>query len=512
MNMPALAFFSRAMRRQVTGLWPCLFRSGLLAIAFLFLLAVFGASAGLSAPGLTAFQVVAFLNLAFITLAGFGYFATAITEEKSEMMLGLLKMTGLSPVSILLGKSTTRLLAALIVLLVQVPLSLLATTLGGVSWLQFWAVYAALAAYVIFLSSLGLLCSVLCASSTRAGMLTFAVVVLLFALPNLGAGLAGSGWLSGTVGAGVGQASDFLDECLVTSRFTEVFETGFSGAVVGVQFASNFLGGILLFLAAWGLFGLLTREQKEAAPRRGLLPRRTRAVRWLGAGRCWKRALTWKDFHFIAGGYSWGVGKLLVYAAVAALLTFSMAGEFEVPIFALVLQGVAVGGTLLEVSAFAGRLFNLEKTWKTLAGLMMLPMNLRELFGQKCLACLLALIPNAALFFFAFLLNPQDSAAYMVEILENPSLSGLVAGGLVLGTVFVMLVATFSLVLKHGALLVSVGIFVVGSCFVTPVFGIFGVMGGSGLQFAVAALVCGSVVFILGRMMVVLVRRAAAAE
>ena len=88
------------------------------------------------APGLHFLQEMVWLNLVFITLAGLSYFASAITEEKEEMMLGLLRMTDLNPVAILLGKSTSRLVGALLLLLVQVPFVLLAVTLGGVGLLQ----------------------------------------------------------------------------------------------------------------------------------------------------------------------------------------------------------------------------------------------------------------------------------------------------------------------------------------------------------------------------------------
>ena len=82
----------------------------------------------------------------------YGFFATAITEEKEEGTLGLLKMAGISRVSILLGKSTSRLITAILLFLVQLPFTLLAITLGGVTLGQIFAAYWALLAYMLLVA------------------------------------------------------------------------------------------------------------------------------------------------------------------------------------------------------------------------------------------------------------------------------------------------------------------------------------------------------------------------
>ena len=55
---------------------------------------------------------------------------SAEAEEKEEQTLGLLRMTGLNALSILLGKSTSRLLGALLLLLAQFPFTIFAITLA----------------------------------------------------------------------------------------------------------------------------------------------------------------------------------------------------------------------------------------------------------------------------------------------------------------------------------------------------------------------------------------------
>jgi len=85
------------------------------------------------APG-CVFWTDGLVNLIFITLAGLSSFASAITEEKEEMTLGLLRDDGAQSNRYLLGKSTEPMIGALLLLLVQVPFIMLAVTLGG-RWL-----------------------------------------------------------------------------------------------------------------------------------------------------------------------------------------------------------------------------------------------------------------------------------------------------------------------------------------------------------------------------------------
>ncbi len=114
----------------------------------------------MGAPGLALFTTIANIDLVFITLAAIGFFATCITEEKEEGTLGLLRMTDLSPIAIVLGKFGGRLLTALLLILIQLPFTLLTITLGGVAPAQIEAAYIALLSYMVLLAGVGLLVSV----------------------------------------------------------------------------------------------------------------------------------------------------------------------------------------------------------------------------------------------------------------------------------------------------------------------------------------------------------------
>ena len=98
-------------------------------------------------------------------------------------MLGLLRMTDLNPLSILLGKSTSRLCGALLLLAAQFPFTLLAVTLGGVSARQIVAAYLALGAYTFFLCNLALLASVVARRTGQAAASSASCLVVLWSAP-----------------------------------------------------------------------------------------------------------------------------------------------------------------------------------------------------------------------------------------------------------------------------------------------------------------------------------------
>jgi hypothetical protein len=87
-------------------------------------------------------MMVMFLNAGFIGIAALSIFPAAISEEKEDETLTLLRMTNLSALSILFGKSTSRFIGAMLLLAVQIPFTLLAITLGGITFSQIAAAYA----------------------------------------------------------------------------------------------------------------------------------------------------------------------------------------------------------------------------------------------------------------------------------------------------------------------------------------------------------------------------------
>ena len=200
-----LAMLHRAIRLDARLTRTHLFRLSfaLLVYGALIYLQIISASL-LGAPGLKLFATMTWLNLVLISLAGVSFFATAITEEKELDTLGLLKMAGIDPLGILLGKSTSRLLGTILLLLVQLPFTLLAITLGGVTLGQVLAAYCSLTAYMVLLANVGLLCSVMFRRGGTASGVTVLFLVAYFAAPvgirGLEVGLVNSGLIAGRSG------------------------------------------------------------------------------------------------------------------------------------------------------------------------------------------------------------------------------------------------------------------------------------------------------------------------
>ncbi len=408
MSRPIFALFTRALRLEARQNLPYLARVILVGVIVLELLMFYAASSRMGAPGLQFFATVFFTNLVVITLAGIGYFATAITEEKEEMTLGLLRMTRLDPLSILLGKSTVRLIGALMLLVMQIPFTLLAITLGGVALSQVLAAYLALLSYMVFMSSLGLFWSVVCEKSGNAGGAVLLSLLVFFCLP-LGTPLIHELELSGKLeadGAFATLAKRCFDATLEANPFKrgiDIMKTGFSGSLVGWQFISNVALGVLLFLGAWRLFEFFTREQKEASPARGLLARGTGGRRrWLSPGRPWRNALAWKDFYFMAGGW-WTA--LLTYLVCGAILgtVYWLICKYDMPPpprlvdFAFGAQFPAWIIFGLQTIFAAGKVFAEERNWQTWPNLMCLPISTGRLAWSKVLGIFTGTLPLASI-------------------------------------------------------------------------------------------------------------------
>ncbi|MFK7776906.1 MAG: ABC transporter permease subunit [Gimesia sp.] len=248
------ALFNRALCVDFRLTRTHLFRF-LFAVMILFsLMMAHTTSRMIAAAGLVFFSQIIYLNFVFILMAGISFFATAITEEKEEQTIGLLLMAGVSPISLLLGKSLPRLISALLLLSVQFPFTLLAITLGGVTFSQVIAAYSALAAFLFCVANLGLVCSVFCARSRSAS--TLVVISLLFyflGLPLFKWALsliANQGWVSaGSILVTYPQyLFDWLGQFSVLTQVNMILITGFNESPWGMQFwGSLIFGGVLFF-------------------------------------------------------------------------------------------------------------------------------------------------------------------------------------------------------------------------------------------------------------------------
>lgn len=469
-----LTLLVRAVRLDTRMLFPHLFRFLFVGIIYLPLVWAHSERLRLGAPGLYVFTGMAYLNFVFITLAAVSFFATAITEEKEEETLGLLKMAGVGPVAILLGKSTSRLIAAKMLLLVQLPFTLLAITLGGVTLPQIVAAYVALFAYLVFAANLGLFCSVMCKQSGNASGLTgFTLLAFFLGVPLMRFMLTlwtqyGTLSPNGFVARSLDTILEWLSAASVFSRLQSTTATGFAESPFSYQVISNLSAAAVLFLLAWASFDFFTRDLRTATPGRGILFRRSSRLRRFGLGRAWHNALAWKDYNFVAGGKPMFIAKIILYGCLLTLLgtITSYANKWQFDRRDFVRAGIPImilfGG--VEFCLYASRIFHEEVKWKTLSATMMLPHSTAYIAYSKLVGCLLAMIPVAGFFIVVLMFDGHTSGQFLDEVVGAEGIFTVM-----LFSTFLHLTALLSLYVKRGALAVAIAIMIgTWMCCATP--------------------------------------------
>ena len=461
-----LALLIRSLRTDARLVRSHVFRLVFVGLIYAGLIFALDQSAFIGAPGLRFLRQIAWLNVLLLTVAGATFFSTVITEEKEEGTLGLLRMAGISPLSLLLGKSVPRLLAAVLLLSMQLPFTLLSITLGGVTVHQVFALYAGLAAYLLFISQFGLFASVACRRSRKATWLVFSLLFVFIVAPPYVSmivsatttasavpwwtewGLAALGWLA---------------RLSIYQRTMGIMQTGFADPIASTQVVSNLIAAGVLFALSWATFDLFNRGEALAGPERGL-------QWWLGqrrgrAPRVWSNPFLWKDFHFMAGGTPMIAAKFLAYSVLIAVLTWSVV-ELDGRVRGFprdYLAGCTLGAMLVaaavELGMYASRVFHEEIQWRTLPVLLTLPRALPIISYSKLAGCLFGLAPAATLFAAGVLVSPKVLGDAIDDAIRDSTWLFLFTQFIV----FIHLTAFLSLFLRWGAAPLSfIGVFVLG--------------------------------------------------
>jgi ABC-type transport system involved in multi-copper enzyme maturation permease subunit len=425
-------------------------------------------SGGVGAPGLRLFHSICYLSIALISLAGLGFFASAIAEEKEEGTLGLLKLADLSTLSIVLGKSTSRLAIALVVFVGQIPFALLSITLGGLTAAQVWAAYVAMAAYLVLVANIALVWSVVCNRTSSASLLLLLTLLLgLFVAPTLHKSQAG---LERDKLVPVGNAamdlvwgtSEFFDTNSIFTRVDTILTTGFDEPAVSMQVWTNLAAALVCFVLACLVFNRFTEYVGSTPGVRG-----TRVRRWSGRSirsRPGRLPLVWKDFYFLAGGPRAVIFKSVLYVLLIAGLfrmydwvwVLSYASFQEAAWFSAVLIAVA------ELLLCATRIFHSERAEGTLPCLLVLPRSLWSICYGKLTGCLLGSVPTILMFVALFVLLP-DSMMREEDFFENFMPACMMFLVLLHLTVF------YSLIVRWGALPLAMGTLLLGGTCIVPI-------------------------------------------
>ncbi len=401
--LPLIALFSRAVRDEVRGKFSPIIR----ATAALFLLLLVGVNQRSfeyqAAAGQGLLMMIAMVNFFGLTLVGLGSFCSAITEEKEEGTLALLRMTRLNPLAILLGKSTARFVGGLLFLAVQIPFTMLCVTLGGAARDQILRVYAVLGAYLFFLCNLGLFWSVICRRTSRAVSLTFFCGIVFYILPWFLAGpLFLRSFTGGPASPEFGLFEWVIAHLIRSNPLGDIANTIFNRGGGGFPFTSDSLpfhlgGGAVFFILSWVLFDRFCSNAGEAAPRKRKLT--GGSAYGLRVPRPWRLAIAWKDFHFITGGKK-GMGiRLILYSVViGCICAWSNSNKFgngnlDYGDIGGIIRWSALILFTAEFLSVSTRIFGVERKRQTLGSLYLLPTSPARIAWQKFLGCALSLLP-----------------------------------------------------------------------------------------------------------------------
>lgn len=469
-----LALFARSLRDLVRAKSHFWMRAGVAVLVLFFLAVSHQTSQWMGAPGRTVFAFITAINFLLVTLLAVGYFGTAIAEEKEEQTLGLMRMTNLDPLSILLGKSTSRLFAALMLLAVQVPFAILAVTLGGVSLGQIEAAYTHLGAYTFMLCNLALLASVVFSRVWKAALATLVVLFVFFVGPEVLRKIALSAALMPV--DYLYSAADAWESILPTKYLETVFTTGFAGDPFGWPILSHLLGGAGCFLLAWLVFERFADPAGTDRSSSGILQKLT----WLRRmpGRPWPRPLAWKDFHFHGGGRP----ALLARIAICALAPIAVWGlNDDVDEWDSLwpkTAGVAWQIIKIELAIIAALVFHVERRHGTFSSLAMLPTPLGQVVRDKLRGLAMMLLPAICLLVLSLALGAGPIAEALRQMIRGRDDAGnfTVMFGYGLGfsgavtqsadlVFFLYLIAWLSLRLKWAALPAALGISIVADAF-----------------------------------------------
>lgn len=468
-----LALLTRSLRVDARMLRTHLFRVGFAGFICMLLWVAHLTSLAFGAPGLQFFQSIIWLNIVLIVLAGVSFFATAITEEKEEETLGLLKMAGISHLGILLGKSTTRLIGAVLLLLVQFPFTLLAITLGGVTLAQVLAAYLSVLSFMLLLANVALLSSVVCRRSGNAAGMTLLLLAAYIAVPLLAPQTVSGLVMLEVLRPGAELTRNFeafagaLAEHSVFAQIGTTLQTGFDRHPVSPQVVSHLLGALAFFIASWLAFDRFTRDGQPAFAVR--LTRRARASR-SGMRRAWQWALVWKDFYFITGGTFLAVVKTIIYGLIVVAIGvydyygypgLYVSSGFRWDTYGDQITAAMLAVLVIELSLYSSRIFHDEVKGRTFETLFLLPESPSVLAYQKAAGCLLGILPAVFWLCIGAALSPEN----FLWAVANPFTWYTV----VLFAAFLHLTALYSLMVKWGALPLAIGTMFV-SAYCCPVF------------------------------------------
>ncbi len=440
------ALFTRSLRLDARDRWTHGLRLGTLLIGYWALWNAQSQMRWFGAPGLRFFEMLVVLNAWLILLAGMGYFSSTISEEKEENTLGLMLMTGLSPLGLLIGKGGGRMVQAALLILLQIPLALLAITLGGITLQQVYASVITLVALLYGVGNVALLCSVLSRTTRSASMAVF-VTAVAYGLAALFCELTLSQFNRFGISSAFWQTAC---DSFCFRRIVFLFQSSGTPDLVTACEITFFIIGSVCFGLSWALFGWAVRQPDTTPVTRAWWLPRSPKFRLVSPGRVWPMATAWKELFFTLGGWQQLVLKAAGYATLMFIIYMfwlvlergpnRMRYAQEVCVVCLSLA-MAVEGAVL-----ASRVFSEEIRHQTWSTLYLTPLPMGELIVVKWAAVLIGLLP-VTFFDFVAIVTSTEGIRDFIDILDDAMFWGIVA----MFFACAHLAAVFSLYVRWGA-------------------------------------------------------------
>jgi hypothetical protein len=473
---PLLALFIRALRENTRARSTYILRAGIAVLILLFLWVAHEGFSWMGAAGRRFFSVLVVGNYLFVTLLGLGSFASAIAEEKEEGTLGLIRMADISPLALLFGKSTSRLGTVMLLLLVQIPFTFLAVTLGGVSLTQILAALGLLATYMFALANVSLFFSVLLPRSGRAALMTIGAIVgycsSCIAPYLLSEWLVNKGRYSATDPTieSLKAAGDWLWSVNPANHCAILASGGYLSIEIMRSVAVHLGVGVAFFAFALLIFERCCDNEAIYSSNSG---GRLHRWRWLGRpSRPREHAIAWKDFHFAMGGRFSVALRFVGYSL--AIVVLAWANDDLGQPRTIANYSWVWGWTVfyIELVFLALFMWGPEAWGRHIGSLIAIPRSLRRLNFEKLKAMLMATLPSVAIVTLGLIIGGSEFIDQTILGSFNASNSG--PGGMPFRYwriisllqwaaqfgVLLSLIVNLSLRLKWTALPAALGLFV----------------------------------------------------
>lgn len=369
------------------------------------------------APGLQVFRSLIYLDAILIAIAS-TYYSTAISEEREQGTLGLLKLSGISPLGLLLGKSTARMIPALLGLILQVPFILLAVTLGGVRFTQIGAAFCALFAFLVLVVNVSLVSSLIGPTSALATGRVFGLVYFWYFLGRfvffLPSQLLPKGGLwyenAGVIAESMRHVGIWISTRQISTRLQLITDSTFHESWISAQVLFDVTVGVLCFLYCWWTFERRTNDVPADVVRQ-VESRRPFQRSSACSFRAWDDAFAWKEFH-LQGGWR-GVQRTarnllgVMVLGVVGFIPFLLAGfSVEYPPISDLASLIREYGLFVCVGSLAGlflvflgamgRSFTIELKEQTFGALMLTPHSPHQILFSTVKGRLMVGIPLVA--------------------------------------------------------------------------------------------------------------------